>query len=69
VYGHKLEGLELRIQRHLNKLQMRESRATRRPQQGELLSEEESRVIDELRGSREPLDPGFPPSRDPFFNQ
>lgn len=67
VLGHKVEGLELRLQRHLNKLQMREGRAKRaNSPQGELLSEEEAAIIDDLR-RRGDDGPSSPPYRDPFY--
>jgi hypothetical protein len=61
--GHKLEGMQLRIERHLNKLQMREARGARGTRDG--LSAEDRAILDDLRAQsgEEP-----PPGRDPFYS-
>jgi len=63
--GHKLEGMQLRIERHLNKLQMREARGARGAQQRDGLSAEDRAILDDLRAQSgdEP-----PPGRDPFYS-
>lgn len=62
TFGHRLEGMQLRVDRHLNKLHMRDARA-RRPD----LNEEDQAIIDDLwrRGALQ--DPrGEPVRGDPF---
>lgn len=64
VLGHKIDGLEQRLARHLNKLQMRDARAKRKtPDQPDYLSPEEQDILDDLRSR----DQSPPSSRDPFY--
>jgi hypothetical protein len=64
VLGHKIDGLEQRLARHLNKLQMRDARAKRStPNQPDFLSPEEQQILDDLRAR----DDSPSQSRDPFY--
>lgn len=61
--GHKIEGMQLRIERHVNKLQMRDARA-QRGGNGAGLSDEEQEIVNRLRSGdlESPLG-----GRDPFL--
>lgn len=61
--GHKIEGMQLRLERHLNKLQMRDARGSRGGNSGGL-TEEEQEIVTRLRSGdlESPLGGG----RDPF---
>lgn len=63
-YGHAVEGLQRRIERHLNKLRMQDTRAQARGSEPRL-TEEEREILDDIRrqGGHE-----LPPGRDPFYS-
>lgn len=62
-YGHKLEGLGMKIERLSNKYRMRDAREARGPRIGAIdeLSPEEQELVDDLRRRG-----GAQPGQDPF---